>query len=204
MTHQLYRHYGEDGELLYVGRSLSAVHRLKQHARTAHWFDAIRRVEIDPYPTREAVKQAERELIKLLRPKFNLQHNNGLDWEIHYSGDDEGIMFPTLWSIGWHKTNVACTYIHLCNQGTWTFEGHDYSSGKRTWFDSCLTQEFETHREAYDAALDKLKPFFHLRRFVDLYLKQHRKFPAERETMFAKIDEWELEAEMMCGGGGQC
>jgi predicted GIY-YIG superfamily endonuclease len=58
MTH-LYRHFGKDGSLLYVGVSLSAVQRLAQHRSNAHWFEQIKRVEMETFETRQAVLDAE-------------------------------------------------------------------------------------------------------------------------------------------------
>lgn len=55
----LYRHFDADGRLLYVGISLSAVHRLGQHRQHAHWFKAIARVDIEWHATRLLALEAE-------------------------------------------------------------------------------------------------------------------------------------------------
>lgn len=72
-TTSLYRHFAADGELLYVGISLSAISRLGQHAEHAHWFNRIARVEIEQYPTRRAAMQAEKEAILGEQPTFNIK-----------------------------------------------------------------------------------------------------------------------------------
>lgn len=69
----LYRHFNKDRELLYVGVSLSAVHRLGQHADHSHWFKSIARVEIENFETREEVLAAERKAIIEENPKHNLK-----------------------------------------------------------------------------------------------------------------------------------
>jgi hypothetical protein len=74
-AHCLYRHFDADGELLYIGVSLSAVERLSAHNRTARWADKITRVEIERFPTRQAVLAAEEYAIKAERPIYNHQHN---------------------------------------------------------------------------------------------------------------------------------
>lgn len=74
MTH-LYRHFDKDGDLLYVGISLSTVHRLGQHQENSHWFESITRVEIERFPTREAALQAEAMAIKHEKPLHNVMHN---------------------------------------------------------------------------------------------------------------------------------
>lgn len=69
----LYRHYDSEDNLLYVGVSLSAVHRLSQHKKSAHWFSDIRRVEIETFDSREAVLDAERTAIYSENPLHNLK-----------------------------------------------------------------------------------------------------------------------------------
>lgn len=67
----LYRHYNENGDLLYVGVSLNLAARLNQHATTSQWFHQIFRVEVEWFDTREAALNAERAVIVLERPLFN-------------------------------------------------------------------------------------------------------------------------------------
>ena len=73
MTCQLYRHFGEDGELLYVGISLSAVARLSAHNQSATWANSIRRVEIQAFPDRRLAELAEATAIQNERPKHNIR-----------------------------------------------------------------------------------------------------------------------------------
>lgn len=75
----LYRHWNSDGELLYVGISLSAVQRLGQHRTTAHWFGQIANMTIEWFDSREAALEAERQAIKSECPKFNKAHNAAND-----------------------------------------------------------------------------------------------------------------------------
>lgn len=72
MTH-LYRHFNAGGELLYVGISLSAVHRLGQHKEHSHWFSTISRVEIQKFETREEALLAETHAIRDEKPKHNIK-----------------------------------------------------------------------------------------------------------------------------------
>jgi hypothetical protein len=60
----LYRHFDADGTLLYVGISLSAITRLKQHKSVAGWRGKIAKVTIETLPSREAVLDAESIAIK--------------------------------------------------------------------------------------------------------------------------------------------
>jgi hypothetical protein len=88
----LYRHFAEDGTLLYVGISLSWPARTRQHAQTARWFDQVAKVEIEHFPTREAALGAEREAIKREKPQFNIMHNRG---------SEPGA--PKVWGSAWRR-----------------------------------------------------------------------------------------------------
>lgn len=70
---QLYRHYDADGELLYVGISLSAVSRLSKH-RKSPWFQDIATITVENHDSRLDAEQAERTAIKIERPKHNVVH----------------------------------------------------------------------------------------------------------------------------------
>lgn len=70
----LYRHYDSSGSLLYIGVSLSAINRLKQHQASA-WIYTVSRVEIEYFSNRNEALYAEEVAIKLEKPKFNKHHN---------------------------------------------------------------------------------------------------------------------------------
>lgn len=71
----LYRHFDRDSRLLYVGISLSAVERLREHRVHAAWFDRIVRIEIEWFQSRGAALNAERRAIMRERPECNIVHN---------------------------------------------------------------------------------------------------------------------------------
>lgn len=66
----LYRHFDAEGNLLYVGISLSAVARLIQH-RSSGWFDQIVRIDIERFDSRDTALAAENIAIKKERPRHN-------------------------------------------------------------------------------------------------------------------------------------
>jgi predicted GIY-YIG superfamily endonuclease len=70
----LYRHYNSEGELLYVGVSLSALQRLGQHAECSEWFKSIASVTIEHFETRDAALDAERNAIVRECPLHNIHH----------------------------------------------------------------------------------------------------------------------------------
>lgn len=71
----LYRHFDENGCLLYIGISLNVVGRLSQHREHSGWYRQIRSVSVESFPTRQDAVAAERAAIKMERPKFNVIHN---------------------------------------------------------------------------------------------------------------------------------
>lgn len=73
MTVYVYRLYAADGTLLYVGQSQYPETRRKKHS-TKWWGSLIDRMELDPYPTREEARAAERHQIIDLAPAHNRQH----------------------------------------------------------------------------------------------------------------------------------
>lgn len=69
---QLYRHWDEDNNLLYVGISYSSVSRLRQHEKTARWFTLVRNVTIEQFPTRKEAELAELTAIRTEKPIYNI------------------------------------------------------------------------------------------------------------------------------------
>jgi hypothetical protein len=70
LTH-LYRHYGFDGKLLYVGVTRSTPTRWLEHNKRSTWVDEVAVITVDHYPTREAAEDAEAAAILAERPLFN-------------------------------------------------------------------------------------------------------------------------------------
>jgi hypothetical protein len=68
----LYRYFAPDGQLLYVGVSLSALARAMQHARTAHWWDAWSSMKRERYASRADALAAEASAIVHEHPAFNI------------------------------------------------------------------------------------------------------------------------------------
>lgn len=71
MNAQLYRHFDAEDKLLYVGISLSSLHRLGQHKDHSHWFNQISRVTIENFSDRKLAMDAEREAIRKEKPIHN-------------------------------------------------------------------------------------------------------------------------------------
>lgn len=69
---ELYRHFDNNNNLLYVGISLSSVHRLSQHKDHSHWFKEISKVTIQRFLTREEALKAEAQAVFSENPKCNI------------------------------------------------------------------------------------------------------------------------------------
>lgn len=67
----LYRHFGKNDELLYVGISLSAVARLEAHRTSSDWFGDITKITIAQFATREEALDAEAVAINVEEPRHN-------------------------------------------------------------------------------------------------------------------------------------
>jgi hypothetical protein len=72
----LYRHFDKDGNLLYVGISIDAFKRWKQHRNDSEWFDKITLVKIETFPTRDDALLAEQVAIIEERPQYNVVHQS--------------------------------------------------------------------------------------------------------------------------------
>lgn len=73
----LYRIYGNDGQLLYVGISYSTIQRLGQHKDTQHWFESVARIERQNLGdiSRQEALAIEAQVITAERPQYNKTHN---------------------------------------------------------------------------------------------------------------------------------
>ena len=70
----LYRHFDREDRLLYVGVSMSFLHRQVAHRRTKAWFDQIAKITVEHFPSRTEALAAERKAIKSEGPMYNRDH----------------------------------------------------------------------------------------------------------------------------------
>jgi predicted GIY-YIG superfamily endonuclease len=74
MSVALYRFYGDDDRLLYIGISSQTATRIGQHVGDKDWFQYVARATFEHYPTREVAAAAEKRAIKAEQPLYNLAH----------------------------------------------------------------------------------------------------------------------------------
>lgn len=73
----LYRHWGWDGRLLYVGITNDYRRRCEQHADTKWWWPQVNPAwsTTQKFPNRLAALAAEKAAIRFERPVYNIAHN---------------------------------------------------------------------------------------------------------------------------------
>jgi len=129
----LYRLFGTDDDLLYVGISLSALGRLGQHLNEKDWAPQVCRTTIESYPTRDAASDAERAAIRSEQPRYNKIHNTRREqgWRARDMPDvcqdscsrqyaDDTIYFPKRWADG--VAHYSCDRGHEWTCG-WGHKG---------------------------------------------------------------------------------
>jgi hypothetical protein len=67
----LYRMYDTDGQLLYIGQSISLAERLGQHRAGSAFWSAVRTITVEPHPDASAARLAEARAIQAERPIHN-------------------------------------------------------------------------------------------------------------------------------------
>lgn len=71
----LYRWWGSEGNLLYVGKSISLFSRIEQHRRHSGFFEEAAMMTIERFPDEITLAFAEVEAIQSERPTYNVAHN---------------------------------------------------------------------------------------------------------------------------------
>jgi predicted GIY-YIG superfamily endonuclease len=72
-VHFVYRHYDEQGVLLYVGCTFDPRTRAAAHKANSWWFDQVATTRLIIFPDREYALQREREAIADEHPLFNIR-----------------------------------------------------------------------------------------------------------------------------------
>jgi len=75
----IYKHKNKNGEIIYVGISNNAHNRAARHLSSSEWREEIDSIDVQWMPNRLIAEIKEIELIKELRPKHNVTHNNDED-----------------------------------------------------------------------------------------------------------------------------
>ena len=84
---QLYRHFDADGQLLYVGISMSAWGRCATHMRRSGWSGQSVRMTIQHFPNRADAKAAETLAITTENPLWNVKE---MLWQVEKPASQGG------------------------------------------------------------------------------------------------------------------
>lgn len=68
----LYRIFDSEGALLYIGISVDAFRRAKQHRKDKPWGDQIAIITVEHYGSRKEANAAERRAVHAEGPRYNL------------------------------------------------------------------------------------------------------------------------------------
>jgi hypothetical protein len=71
----LYRLFGDEDALLYIGVARIFGRRWHQHAQAQPWWPEVKRQTVDWYPSREEALRAETAAIRTEFPRYNVVHN---------------------------------------------------------------------------------------------------------------------------------
>lgn len=75
----LYRWWDADGNLLYIGKSVSLMARIGSHKRRSSFFDRASVMTIERYPDEASLAAAEVQAIRAERPPHNIVHNRAVE-----------------------------------------------------------------------------------------------------------------------------
>lgn len=73
-TTHLYRFFGADNQLLYVGITYNPFTRFSQHKQQKPWSD-IKRIDLENFPTRQEAEAAEKLAIQTEHPEWNIKYS---------------------------------------------------------------------------------------------------------------------------------
>lgn len=128
----LYRAYGPQKQLLYVGISGNWSERLHAHEKTSEWMELADVVKLERYATREDVEKAERQAILMEAPIFNKMHN------LSYESSKDHFQKLKFWTY----RDVIVDEIHLVLiqhlRKTLPLLGIDYKSRPRSMYIALL------------------------------------------------------------------
>lgn len=96
----LYRFFDVEGQLLYVGRTISPRIRLKSHVHHAWWSDEIHSVTVERHVSHEALAHAEMEAIRVEQPRHNIIRYGRPDSHFPRALAGVGHALDGLWFLG--------------------------------------------------------------------------------------------------------
>jgi hypothetical protein len=104
VSHVVYRAYGDDASLLYVGMTGRGMARFQQHAHRVEWWAECVRIDVRHFPTFEIAVAAEKWAIQSEHPRFNVRPRASV---VEAIVTDDGALVPrALWDEENYRTVV--------------------------------------------------------------------------------------------------
>lgn len=88
--HFVYRCFGADGRLLYIGCSVAPKTRLDQHRLTSWWYEQVAETRVTVFPNRDYALWKEAQAIAAENPRWNIKGRDRSTWT---PGDYADLMF---------------------------------------------------------------------------------------------------------------
>lgn len=95
----VYKHFGENDVLLYVGATSNVSKRNLQHKCNSEWFSEVVRTEAKEFDSRELALAAETIAIQTGYPKYNVFHSPGF---VDFNSEE---IYP-LKNLHWHADSL--------------------------------------------------------------------------------------------------
>lgn len=113
----LYRWWGEDGTLLYVGKSISLFARIAAHRKSSGFFPSAATMTIERFPDEAALAIAEVVAIREEHPLHNVAHNRA-------AGSPRMLLpeTPEEKQVASHWTTISAEAIEIGDLVRWTLD----------------------------------------------------------------------------------
>lgn len=85
ILHTLYRFHAADEDLLYVGITNDPGRRFGQHKYDKEWWLNVARIDMQHFPDRKSLIEAERRAIETERPRHNIRMNGNQTYSVRHN-----------------------------------------------------------------------------------------------------------------------
>lgn len=109
----LYRHFGKDGNLLYVGISANPQSRLASHRASSDWFSEIYRIDVEWHENRELALEAEKRAIHEGQPGLNKNHSTGVKAFQEFIGPRKPVSLQEFFAVYKVKANALAQAVGI-------------------------------------------------------------------------------------------
>lgn len=109
--HVLYRIYGQEKELLYVGVTCGPRRRMKEHSADKGWWSDVADIELEHFESREKLEAAEAAAIEKEKPRHNKIRGVAKRIKRRVESDLDRDEVMGKWFVGEHDGREVCGYV---------------------------------------------------------------------------------------------